>query len=162
NDLLAQVTNRAGVHDEADTDVSVVDVLLEGFGDRVYYNRRWIATALAQFAPRTDPSRYGLYYESGHERIAAAARETLGPAPRLCESHQEDADVDYSIAILSNKTSQAWLDRLLQTTPRLICVVVTSIRIPVTQGDVHRFQWVDDRSDAVGPMLSLGAHLSMK
>lgn len=74
--------------------------------------------------------------EAGHRRVAVddATADAPGDAP------------DHHIAILSNRSSQAWMQALTGAhAGRLVCLVASTIELGDRLADTARYQWVDFR-----------------
>ncbi|SRR5216683_104286 len=109
---------------------------------RILGTKRWMKPVKTQPSNYTSSKTYKLYYDEADKGIAAEVTKALS-----AHGHQHrDADrVDYHILILTNKTPREWFDSLLKTASHIICVVGSSIRIPIETKEFHRLQWFDYR-----------------
>jgi streptogramin lyase len=99
-----------------------------------------------------------LHYDPVDEPLVAEIRSVLGKNRRLRLGSDEQADIH--IAILSNKTSQPWLNQLVRSLPNLICMVATSIRLPSDETVVRQTQWVDYRSHSLTQLETMISHIT--
>ena len=86
----------------------------------------------------------GIFRKAGHTRVAP------------------DESPDRHIAILSNRSSQAWVQEVTRAyAGRLVFVVISTIEFKESLTETGRYQWVDardgDRRDIIGLARSLGS-----
>ena len=96
---------------------------------------------------------YRLYYDPADEPIAQDVRNILSDQQDFQEGTDDTANI--SIAIINGKSRRVWLENLLLTIPNLICIVTTSILLPLDEAAFRRQQWVDYRRQMRGSLESM-------
>jgi hypothetical protein len=103
-----------------------------------------LTSALGQESLGRAVKTYRLHYDPADEHLASEVRSALQSRRSLCPSASEEADIH--IAILTNRTQQTWIKELMQAYDGLVCIVATSIRIPLDEAKLRQIQWVDYRT----------------
>jgi hypothetical protein len=91
------------------------------------------------------PFRYALHAAAADRPLARRIESILA-----AQQHQRvaaDASPDHQLAVLSNRSSRAWIQGLTRAHPgRLISIVASTIELGEQLADTARFQWVDFRA----------------
>jgi hypothetical protein len=82
-----------------------------------------------------------------------------GPPPRPWPDSPRRPPEEVQIAILSNKSSVAWVQQLLAQHERLVAIAASAITIPQDAPSIYRYQWVDLRGRSDKDLTTLGLFL---
>ncbi len=99
----------------------------------------------AEQSAAADPSfSYALHAADADQPLARRIESVLA-----AQGHRRvaaEASPDHPLAVLSNRSSSAWIQGLTRAHPgRLICIVASTIELSEQLADTARFQWVDFR-----------------
>jgi hypothetical protein len=91
--------------------------------------------------PQKVKKTWVLFYDPSDRAIAEELKDNL----KALGPEGTDLQVDVPLALLSNRTREDWLERLVNSAPSLVCIICTSIHIRQTIEKLRQTQWFDYR-----------------
>lgn len=127
---------------------------------RIQHNIQWLRNKTPQALQETAHAKetsWHLLYHLSDSPIAQEIEAVLADQDHLRKGSIEHAEV--SIVLLTNHTSLEWLEELERTIPNLICILCTSIHLPISLKSLRKRQWVDYRKHSEEKLVFLARSL---